>query len=693
MLRLAVLASFILLQSATLRAQTVSLETLLDEMVNREAKARFPQPSYTCRQASSYDRDTVAPDKPGWFANWDRSQFVRTEERQGHKEYVMMDEAGPGCIVRMWATWHGPEGKDFTNGTLRIYLDGKAEPAIEGPIEKIVDGGGLVGPPLSQGVSPATEYKFRGHNLYLPIPYAKHCKVTYETAAPMDQGAKKGEALYYQINYRTYPAGTEVASFDAQQLATLESKVTEVQQRLLGSGWPDGAPQRSADFSGILAAGQAKKLKLEGPAAVRELAIRLQADDLPQALQSTVVEISFDNEPTVWCPVGVLFGVGYHFQPYRTWYTEVAEDGQMRCFWVMPFAKDCELTIHNLGEQPVELTAGRADTMPWKWDDRSMHFHATWRFLGKLDTRGGKDMTGGGAFDVNYVEVQGKGVYVGDTLSVFNGTSAWWGEGDEKVFVDGESFPSHIGTGTEDYYGYAWCRPEYFCASFHAQPTGAGNFNVGFSVNSRYRALDAIPFTSSIKFDMELWHWRGTNVNYAPATFWYGLPGAKGNVEPDTKSATAPVARKREDVVEVLRVPGALEGEVLKVASMTGGTREIQEIADQRWSDDRQLWWRDGKPGDKLVLEFPVEKSGQYRVLVDLTKARDYGIVRLTVDGNNPREFDRYHPSVEHDRLELGEFQLDAGTHQLTVEIIGSNPAALPRHMFGLDYLQLVPVP
>ena len=139
-----------------------------------------------------------------------------------------------------------------------------------------------------------------------------------------------------------------------------------------------------------------------------------------------------------------------------------------------------------------------------------------------------------------------------------------------------------------------------------------------------------------------------------PATFWYGLPGAKGNVEPDTKSATAPVARKREDVVEVLRVPGVLEGEVLKVASMTGGTREIQEIADQRWSDDRQLWWRDGKPGDKLTLEFPVEKSGQYRVLVDLTKARDYGIVRLTVDGNNPREFDRYHPSVEHDRLELG---------------------------------------
>lgn len=32
----------------------------------------------------------------------------------------------------------------------------------------------------------------------------------------------------------------------------------------------------------------------------------------------------------------------------------------------------------------------------------------------------------------------------------------WWGEGDEKFFVDGEKFPSSFGTGSEDYIGYAW---------------------------------------------------------------------------------------------------------------------------------------------------------------------------------------------------------------------------------------------
>ena len=82
---------------------------------------------------------------------------------------------------------------------------------------------------------------------------------------------------------------------------------------------------------------------------------------------------------------------------------------------------------------------------------------------------------------MNYVTLQGQGTVVGDTLTVFNGTNAWWGEGDEKIYIDGEAFPSHVGTGTEDYYGYAWCRPEAFQSPFHAQPCGDGNLAGGFS--------------------------------------------------------------------------------------------------------------------------------------------------------------------------------------------------------------------
>jgi hypothetical protein len=538
----------LLLLGSQVSAQTVNLGSLLDEIINRDNLARIPLPAYTCRQASSYDRGSVAPDKPGWFANADRSQFVRVEEKDGRKEYVLMDEEGPGAVVRFWATWHGPGGGPFSNGTLRFYLDNNPKPVIEGPAASIIDGGALCQGPLSEGVSPQTPPAQQGHNLYLPIPYAKHCKVTYETNVLVDIGAPQGEALYYQINYRTYGAGTNVESFAMDQLGQHQEKLAAVQQRLLKSGVDAGGTLKEISFAGPLAAETTRALVIDNPGAIRQISVNLKADNLPQALRSTILTIEFDGKPAVWCPVEAFFGRGYQSQPHQTWYTEVTADGRMSCYWVMPFAKTCRISLMNLSEKPVEVVEGKALVSPWKWDDRSMTFHATWRQLTQVPSfREGTTKPEEGAFDVNFVEITGQGVYVGDTLTVFNGADAWWGEGDEKIFVDGEAFPSHIGTGTEDYFGYAWCRPEFFASPFHAQPSGAGNITSGFSVNSRYRSLDAIPFTKSLKFDMELWHWANTVVNYAPATFWYARPEATQNVEPDPETAAKPVALKRSD--------------------------------------------------------------------------------------------------------------------------------------------------
>lgn len=678
------------------QAAEVSFGSLLDEMVNRDNLARFPEPAYTCRQASSYDRGSVSPDEPGWFANMDRSYFVRTEKNDGRTERVMMDVEGPGTIVRIWATWHGPRAEDgglkeFSNGTIRFYLDGHPEPVIEGPIADIIDGGGLVEGPLSQGVSPETEYARRGHNLYLPIPYAKHCKVTYETSAPVDDGARKGEALYYQINYRTYEEGTQAQPFRMKQIDRQRDKIETVQKTLLASGVHDSL-QKKVTLAGTLPAGESQHLAVDQPGALRQLTLNLKADNQPQALRSTILQIECDGNQTVWCPVGAFFGRGYRSDPHRTWYTEVTDGGTMHCFWVMPFQHECKISLTNLSDQSVSIVEGEAAIGPWEWDDRSMHFCASWRQLTEVSTfREGAEAPGKGAYDVNFVEVDGKGVYVGDTLTVFNGAHAWWGEGDEKIFVDNEAFPSHIGTGTEDYYGYAWCRPAYFDAPFHAQPIGAGNVHPGLTVNSRYRALDAIPFSESIQVDMELWHWQKTIVNYAPAAFWYARPGASRNVKPDPGTAAKPVALERSDVVEVFRVEGALEGENLTITEKTGGTTENQNLGHVRWSNATQLWWKGGKPDDRLVLEFPVEEAGTYEVFANLTKAVDYGIVSLVINDEKPKQFDRFNQGVETDKVSLGTFDLPKGTNRLTVTITGANENAVKAYMFGLDYLQLEP--
>lgn len=85
--------------------------------------------------------------------------------------------------------------------------------------------------------------------------------------------------------------------------------------------------------------------------------------------------------------------------------------------------------------------------MPYTWNDRSMYFHSSWRM---------DDPTPGfPLFDYNLVNVKGKGIYIGDQFTVLNPEEGWWGEGDEKVYVDDDTFPSLFGTGTEDYYGWA----------------------------------------------------------------------------------------------------------------------------------------------------------------------------------------------------------------------------------------------
>ena len=302
-------------------AEPVSLESLLRDMVDRDRLAQVPSPAYICRQFSSYDRETVAVGRPGWFANWDRSQFVRVEENAGRREYVMLDAEGPGAVVRIWGTWHGPQQggqlQPFSNGTLRVYLDHEPTPAIEGPIADLISGGRLVGPPLSDSVSPETPYERRGHNLYLPIPYQKHCKITYQSDKIIDFGAQRGEALYYQINYRTYEPAAKVASFRTEDLERLRPLVESVGRRLLESGPADTPPPGTIEMDLVAPPGGVPVAfgQGTGPGAMRQLTMRLESDDLAQALRSTVLAIECDGQPTVWCPVGDFFGIGYQVRP------------------------------------------------------------------------------------------------------------------------------------------------------------------------------------------------------------------------------------------------------------------------------------------------------------------------------------------------------------------------------------------
>ena len=249
-----------------------------------------------------------------------------------------------------------------------------------------------------EGSRPRPSIDFAVTIFTCPFRTRKHCKITYETSADVDRGAKKGEALYYQINYRTYEEGTQVKSFSLRPTGTPGWKRSmRVQQQLVKTGVSDRSrsSNRDCDHRDDRPPASLNRRRWTVPGAIRQLTMNLKADDLSQALRSTILEISFDGQRTVWCPVGEFFGIGYKFnRRTRPGTREVLDNGDMNCFWVMPFEASCELTLHNLGDQTVELVNGEAAWSPWDWDDRSMYFHATWRQLTKVDTRGGKSMDG-----------------------------------------------------------------------------------------------------------------------------------------------------------------------------------------------------------------------------------------------------------------------------------------------------------
>ena len=194
MIRSVIVIAFAMLFSCT--NEKITLESLLQEMTDREALTHFPSPAYTIKQFSSYDQKSTGPDKEGWFANNDYTHFIREETNNERREFVLFDSNGPGAVVRYWMTFAGAGASE---GTLRIYIDNESQPVIEDSVLKVLSGGLLAEEPLSTSVSPKTDYQRRGHNLYLPLPYAKHCKITYECDSIIIENNHRKPSVYYNL--------------------------------------------------------------------------------------------------------------------------------------------------------------------------------------------------------------------------------------------------------------------------------------------------------------------------------------------------------------------------------------------------------------------------------------------------------------------------------------------------------------
>lgn len=658
--------------------QTITTSGLLKQMTDLDWLTHRPKPYFKMTQASSYDRAATTPADPKtWFANGDAGNYLRIENRDGRKEYVMADLKGPGAVVRLWSA--NPAG------VLRFYFDGETTPRFQAVTADLLNG---KMPPFTYPFSYDKSTAANGTNLYFPFPYAKSLKITAD-----DSGGDGAKHMYYEVGYRTYESGTQVETFEPGSLPSLTATMRATGARLADSPLVTASERDSAVVKrGVTGQPLKKTLTASNGGVVRKFEVKIPFplvqniramdwDDAYQphnVLRNSILTITCDGEVCIKAPLGDFFATVPGPTPYHSYPMTVTKDGTLTSYFPMPFKKRMDISI----QPPKGISVPMTVNLAWDkraFDENTYYFRAHWN-IDISSTRPFKDM--------EFLNTTGEGLWVGTHLHVTNPSPKWWGEGDEKVYVDGESFPSTFGTGSEDYFGYAWSSYLLFDRPYHGQAHCDGPGTFGHISVHRWQTFDPISFEKSLRFDMEMWHWDTVDARFARMSYWYAKPGAK--------TVEKPYGSRELELLEMKPpqpVKGAIEVEGLK-HEITGGKTSQQEGFFEL-SAGKQLWWVEANEGDTLKIHVPVKAAGRYEIVGHLCHARDYGIhsIRFTTTSGKelsaPKTFDFFGDGVSWKKLTLATADLPAGEVILEVTCKGHRKEAIPSNMFGLDYLML----
>ncbi|MGD2295587.1 MAG: DUF2961 domain-containing protein [Candidatus Aminicenantes bacterium] len=678
-------------QTGTAGRKKVTTGSLFEEMIDMVNLTYFPAPSYRTVQYSSFDRRSHLPGGPDWFANSDGfgkepipnfEEVIREPDEEGIGEYLIADVKGPGAIVRLWSA--------AISGTIQLFLDGISTPLYDGPaidfFHRPYDSF-----PEVQNVDAKVLGKtvYQRDAAYSPIPFAKNMRLVWI--------GNVQDIHFYQVQLRLYERGTKVISFSPEDLVTHMEAINKV---LLELSDPDSHLEPRAKGSAIpfrLTVDPSQKadiISLEGPLAIEKLTLRLQARNSDKALRQTLLHVVCDGYPwgQVQAPVGDFFGAAPGINPYQSLPFTVQPDGTMICRYVMPFQKECQIRIENHGDQPVRVE-GSVLLMDYTWEeDRSMHFRARWRVNHNMIA------SNTAVQDLPFLIAHGKGLYVGTTSYLLNPNNvptpygSWWGEGDEKIFIDDDAIPSIFGTGSEDYYNYSWSSPDIFCFPYCGQPRNDGPGNRGFVTNFRWHILDPLPFQSTIRFFLELKsHERTERMSYGRIGYHYARPGLT-----DDHLTIMP------DDLRYLRLP-----ENWQPAARMGARNSVfysaEEIIRDRmrtgykrgrlWADGRLLVWYPRETGETQTFAFSTREKGKKRIHFAAALTANSGKISVLVDNtpaplaNQQKIVDLYRPFRTLLRnFTLPPMELESGYHTLTLKYEGADPAVRSPEI-GIDFI------
>jgi hypothetical protein len=402
--------------------------------------------------------------------------------------------------------------------------------------------------------------------------------------------------------------------------------------------------------------------------------------------QEMLLRIFWDGRkrPGVEAPVGDFFANCFGKRSEVVSLPVIVEDADSyNSFWHMPFRKSARVEIVNQSEKPISLLYYNIDWIKKETiSEDTPYFHAQYRQ--EYPVQPGRDYT--------ILETVGKGHYVGTVLAVRTRSPAWFGEGDEKIFIDGEPNPSIWGTGTEDYFLSAWglkkTSTPYFGVPYFDQWGIIGGHTSAY----RWHLADPIVFSSGIKVTLEHFGWISPDENpdhksmswnereddYSSVAFWYQTGEPKS-------TARAPTAAER-------KLPN-LDRLIVFARDYAGATHHGKGGAAAQQLDlyeGPQLLYRPEKQeGAWIEIPFEVKRKEPLRLLLDLTMSYDFGQYQVSLNGTKLGEpIDLFNSQTINQEFHLLDFWPDAGKYLLRMDCIGKNPRSSAYYL-GIESVRL----
>lgn len=279
----------------------------------------------------------------------------------------------------------------------------------------------------------------------------------------------------------------------------------------LGQGW------KVKPFLRVNAGETVTLMDVDGPGVIQHI---WMVEGLSRA---NILRFYWDGEttPSVEVPAPDFFAVGHEmFARVNSQTVIVNPANALNCYWPMPFKRHVRVTFSNEAGKDLELLAFQITYALTEVPKSVGYFHAQWR---RADT----------AQQNPYVildGVQGKGRYAGTFLAWTQRRKGWFGEGEIKFFMDGDTqFPTICGTGTEDYFCGSYGFPEPFTTAYSGTTLPANGDHEPPSYWSLYRwhVLDPICFDHDLKVTIQALGW-GDDGKYkllsddiASVAYWY----------------------------------------------------------------------------------------------------------------------------------------------------------------------------